>query len=87
MEGRDSTRLSPLDERLETIRHRTIGRSEVIRLRLQRVDALQAELWKRMDRLERERREHEGLLEARASQASTAADAPNVPRAEMAVAS
>ncbi|MBW3630713.1 MAG: hypothetical protein KY464_15645 [Gemmatimonadetes bacterium] len=70
MEARDSTGPNPIDDRLQMIRHRTIGRSEVIRLRLQRVHALQAELWKRMDRLERERRRHEGWLEGRASDGS-----------------
>lgn len=61
-----------MDDRLEMIRHRTAGRSEVIRLRLQRVDALQAELWKRMDRLERERREHEGWLGGQPERSITA---------------
>jgi hypothetical protein len=45
-----------LAERLELIRRQSASRSELIRLRQERVDALRTQLWKRIDRVEQESR-------------------------------
>ena len=52
MDGNDPR--TTFDERLQLIRRRSMNRSEIIRLRVERIVALQASLWERMDRLEQE---------------------------------